>query len=201
MRQTTSNEIHWHALWRCRQTERSPSIAMNLRVGNIAVHVRPGTVEDVPVLLSMIRAMAAFERLDVTATEDLLRQSLFGSAPAARTLLAFVDGQPIAYAVYFFTFSTMVGKRGLWLEDLFVTPDFRGRGIGTALMAYLARVAIDNDCGRFEWIVLDWNERAIRFYEDLQARLLPDWRVCRLDSSQLPALASRLPNRDDSRVR
>lgn len=163
-----------------------------LMAGSTAVEVRPGTIEDVPVLLSFIQAMAAFEKLPVSATEESLREVLFGENPAARTLLAFVGGRPIAYITYFFSFSTMLGKRGLWLEDVFIDPDFRGQGIGKALMAYLANIAIENQCGRFEWIVLDWNESAIHFYQSLGARVLPDWRICRLDEAQLPDVASKV---------
>ena len=136
--------------------------------------------------------MAAFEKLPMSATEDSLRAALFGDAPAARTLLGFVGGAPVAYAVYFFTFSTMLGKRGLWLEDLFVDPAYRGKGIGRALMAYLAQTAIQNDCGRFEWTVLDWSEAAMGFYETLGATTLADWRVCRLDGDRLPSLAGTM---------
>ncbi len=165
---------------------------MVLAVNDIEVEVRAGTPADMPLLLSFIRSMAAFEKLPVTATEESLRAALFGEAPAARTLLAFVDGSPIAYATYFFTFASMVGKRGLWLDDLFVAPAFRGKGIGQALMAYLADIARQNECGRFEWIVLDWNEGAIGFYRSLGAKILTEWRICRLDEAQLPRVASRL---------
>lgn len=165
---------------------------MILVVSDIEVEVRAGTVDDVPLLLSFIRSMAAFEKLAVTATEESLREALFGKAPAARTLFAFVDGNPIAYATYFFTFATMAGKRGLWLDDLFIDSAFRGKGIGKALMAYLADIAIRNQCGRFEWIVLDWNQVAISFYKDLGADILTDWRICRLDESQLAGVASKL---------
>lgn len=165
---------------------------MVLRVGDLAVVVRAGTTDDVPLLLSFIQSMAAFEKLTVSATEQSLRTALFGENPAARTLLAFVERRPVAYATYFFTFATMVGQRGLWLDDLFVDPEFRGRGIGEALMAYLADVALRNDCARFEWMVLDWNRSAIGFYERLGATLLADWRICRLDERGLSDLAHRL---------
>ena len=105
--------------------------------------------------------MAAFEKLTVSATEESLHSALFGEASAARTLLAFVGGKPIGYATYFFSFSSMMGRRALWLDDLFIDPAFRGKGIGKALMAYVASVAVRNQCARFEWIVLDWNASAI----------------------------------------
>jgi GNAT superfamily N-acetyltransferase len=164
-------------------------------VRNIEVELRSGTIADVPLLLSFIRSMAAFEKLTVSATEESLRDALFGEAPSARTLLASVEGQPIAYATYFFTFATMIGKRGLWLDDLFVDPAWRGKGIGRAIMAHLAQIAQRHRCGRFEWMVLDWNDDAIGFYERLGATVLEDWRICRLDEAQLSRVAGPLPGR------
>jgi GNAT superfamily N-acetyltransferase len=163
-----------------------------LAANNLNLEVRPATVDDIPLLLSFIHSMAAFEKLAVSATEESLQDALFGAEPAGRALLVFLDGQPVAYVTYFFTFATMVGKRGLWLDDLYIDPAYRGRGIGQALMAYLAEIALRNRCGRFEWMVLDWNEAAIAFYRRLGAELLHDWRICRLDEGQLPALADRL---------
>lgn len=165
---------------------------MILVANDLEVDVRAGTIADVPLLLAFIHKMAAFENLAVSATEDSLRAALFGEAPAARTLLAFVERKPIAYATYFFTFGTMIGRRGLWLDDLFIDPGFRGKGIGRALMAYLAEIAVQNQCGRFEWMVLDWNKSAIGFYERLGATVLGDWRICRLDEQQLSRLARSL---------
>ena len=166
---------------------------MILTVNGLDVEVREGTVDDVPMLLSFIRAMATFEKLTVSATEDVLRESLFGPSPAAKALFAFVDGRPIAYIVYFFSFSTFEGRRGLWLEDLFIDPAFRGKGIGGALMVHLARIAREEGCGRFEWAVLDWNETAIRFYKGLGAELLDQWRMCRVREDGLALLAEGLP--------
>ena len=165
---------------------------MIVDVNNIRVEVRPGTIADIPLLLAFIRSMAAFEKLTVSATEESLRKALFGDTPAAHVLLCFINDNPIAYATYFFTFATMTGKRGLWLDDLFINPAFRGKGIGKALMAYLADVALQNQCGRFEWMVLDWNESAIGFYERLGANILCDWHICRLDETQLSGVASKL---------
>lgn len=165
---------------------------MMLTVGDRQVEVRSGTPADVPLLLTFIRAMAAFEKLTVSATEESLHAALFGASPAARSLLAFVEGQPIGYATYYFTFSSMLGRRAMWLDDLFLDPAYRGQGVGRALMAYLARVAAENQCARFEWIVLDWNTPAIEFYKRLGAEILGDWRVCRLDEARLARVASGL---------
>ncbi len=170
---------------------------MKLGVTNLAIEVRAGTIDDVPLLLSFIRSMAEFEKLEVTATEELLRESLFSDRPAAHTLIALVDGRAAAYVVYFFTFATMLGKRGLWLEDLYVSPDFRGKGIAKALMAYLADLAIKNKCGRLEWMVLDWNTSAIGLYKGLGATLLDDWRICRLGEDGMAGVAERLVRVED----
>ena len=164
---------------------------MMLTANNLKMDVRAGTIADVPVLLSFIRAMAAFEKLEVSATEESLKTALFGENPAARVILVFVKDQPIAYVTYFFTFASMTGKRGLWLDDLYVDPAFRKKGVGQTLMAYLAGIARQNHCGRFEWMVLEWNTSAIRFYERLGASILPDWRICRLDEAQLAHLAEK----------
>jgi GNAT superfamily N-acetyltransferase len=167
---------------------------MNLVVNDVEFELRDGTIDDVPLLLSFIRSMAEFEKLEVTATEESLRDALFGEAPAARVLLIFAKGEAIAYATYFFTFATMVGKRGLWLDDLFVVPGYRGKGLGKAVMGYLADVAIRHRCGRMEWIVLDWNEKAIGFYEKLGASVFTEWRICRLEEEQLKGVAAGAPD-------
>jgi GNAT superfamily N-acetyltransferase len=168
-------------------------------VNGVDVEVRACRESDVPLLLEFFRSLAAFEKLAISATEDSVRTALFGEAPAAHALLAFAEGRPIGYAVYFFNFSTMIGKRGLWLEDLYIEPAFRRRGIGQALMSYLAEIAAKNECGRFEWSVLEWNQSAIRFYEQLGANLLKDWWICRLDEAGLRQVASklRLANADE----
>jgi GNAT superfamily N-acetyltransferase len=162
---------------------------MKLAVEGLDVDVREGTIEDAPLLLSFIRAMAEFEKLTASATEEILRDSLFGPSPAARTLLAFAGAQPIAYVVYFFSFSTFEGRRGLWLEDLFIDPAYRGKGIGRALMIHLAGIARQEGCARFEWAVLDWNEKAIRFYKGLGAELLDEWRMCRVREGGIARMA------------
>ena len=121
---------------------------MIMVVDDIEVEVRDAIESDVPLLLTFFRSMAAFERLPISATEESVRSALFGEAPAAHALLAFADGEPIGYAVYFFTFSTMLGKRGLWLEDLFIEPAFRRTGVGKALMRHLADMSVKGQCGR-----------------------------------------------------
>lgn len=164
---------------------------MMLKVNDINVEIRAGTPADVSLLLTFIQSMAAFEKLTVSATEESLHAALFGEAPSARTLLAFVEGMPIGYATYFFSFTSMMGRRALWLDDLFIDPAFRGKGIGKALTSYLASIAVQNHCARLEWIVLDWNTSAIEFYEHLGARVLPDWRICRMEEEQMASLAGR----------
>lgn len=162
---------------------------MKLTAADSEIEVRAGTVNDVPLLMSFIKSMAEFEKMEFKATPQLLQETLFGEHPAAHTLLAFVDGKPAAYVTYFFSFASTVGKRGLWLDDLFVNPDFRGKGIAKALMSHLADIAIQNNCGRFEWMVLDWNKTAIDFYEGVGATVLDDWRICRMDEERLADVA------------
>jgi GNAT superfamily N-acetyltransferase len=164
---------------------------MKLVANELEVEVRARTPADVPLLVTFIRKMAAFEKLRASVTEKSLRSALFGEAAVARALLAFVYGQPIGYATYFFSFASTMGRRALWLDDLFIEPAFRGKGIGKALMAHLAGIAVDNHCALFEWIVLDWNTSAIEFYEELGAEVLADWRICRLDEAQLQRLVGK----------
>ncbi len=154
--------------------------------------VRPATAGDVPLIRALIAELAAYERLAdaAVATEDGLREQLFGAQPAAEVLIGEVDGQPAGFALFFHNFSTFLGKRGLYLEDLFVRPAFRGTGLGRRLMASLARIAVQRDCGRFEWSVLDWNAPAIGFYRGLGATGMDDWTVQRLEGDALHALAA-----------
>ncbi len=165
---------------------------MQLAAKDLLIEVRPAVVADIPLLISFMRSMAEFEKLEILATEELLQESLFGQAPAAHILLAFANGQPVAYVTYFFTFATMTGKRGLWLDDVFILSKFRSKGIGKALMAYLANIAVQNNCARFEWMVLDWNTSAIDFDQHLGASLLQDWRICRLEGEAQLKLAQAL---------
>lgn len=158
-----------------------------------AVRITPATSGDVPLLLSLIRGLAEYERLshEVMATETALRETLFGDTPAAYAVIARIDEQPAGFALWFHTYSTFLARPGLHLEDLFVVPAWRGRGIGRALMAHVAGVAVARGCGRMEWAVLDWNEPAITFYRRLGADVMPDWRVCRVTGDRLRALAER----------
>jgi GNAT superfamily N-acetyltransferase len=146
---------------------------------------------DVPVIAELIRGLARFEKLEdeVTMTEEVLEQSLFGPRPYAEALLAEDGGKSIGFALFFHNFSTFLGKPGIYLEDLFVLPEQRGRGIGRALLERLAQIAVERDCGRLEWAVLDWNRDAIAFYERLGAKPNSEWTVYRLTGESLHALA------------
>jgi GNAT superfamily N-acetyltransferase len=154
--------------------------------------IKPATVADVPVILSLIRELAEYERAphDAVATEPQLREVLFGAKPSAEVLLASEDEEPIGFAVYFFNFSTWLGRPGLYLEDLFVRPEVRGKGYGYALLVKLAQIARERGCGRMEWAVLDWNEPAIQFYKKLGAAPMEDWTVFRLTSDGIAKLAA-----------
>lgn len=157
----------------------------------VSLSLRPATRNDVPVILQLIRELAAYEREPeaAAATEaDLLRDG-FGERPLFRVVLAEWDGQVAGFAFYFFNYSTWQGRPGLYLEDLFVRPAFRGRGIGKALLVHLAQIAVRENCGRFVWQVLDWNEPAIRFYESLGAKLMREWLTMRVDGEALRRLA------------
>jgi GNAT superfamily N-acetyltransferase len=158
----------------------------------VSFSLRPATPVDIPVILGCIRALAEYERLahECVATEALLRESLFGARPTAEVVLAFEGDEPAGFALWFESYSTFLAKPGLYLEDLFVYPQHRGRGLGRRLLAHLARVAVERDYGRVEWSVLDWNVDAIGFYRSLGAELLDDWRRCRLAGDAIPTLAS-----------
>jgi GNAT superfamily N-acetyltransferase len=147
---------------------------------------------DAAVLLALIRALAEYEKLThlVVGTEQQLREELFGARPVIEAVIGWEDGRAVGFALYFHNFSTFLARRGLYLEDLFVVPEARGRGHGKALMRHVARIAVERECGRFEWAVLDWNQPAIDFYRALGAEVLPDWRICRLTGEALMALGS-----------
>ena len=154
--------------------------------------IRPARVEDVPIILQLIRNLATYERApdEVVATEEQLVDVLFGERPVAEVLLAFEEESPVGFAVYFYNFSTWLGRPGLYLEDLFVKPDKRGKGYGRALLVELAKIARDRGCGRMEWAVLDWNEPAIKFYRALGAKPMDEWTVFRLTREEIAKLAN-----------
>ena len=156
------------------------------------VQIRSATPADVPLILQFIRELAEYEKLahQVAATEADIRDSLFGARPAAECLIAESQGKPAGFALFFHNFSTFLGKPGLYLEDLYVKPELRGKGVGKQLLAHLAKLALSRGCGRFEWAVLDWNAPAIRFYGSIGARMLDDWRINRLTGEALEKLAA-----------
>jgi GNAT superfamily N-acetyltransferase len=158
--------------------------------------IRPARVKDVPVILELIRDLATYERApgEVTATEEQLVEVLFGERRVAEVLLALEGGSPVGFAVFFYNFSTWLGRPGLYLEDLFVKPDKRGKGYGRALLVYLAKIALERGCGRMEWAVLDWNEPAIKFYRSLGARPMNEWTVFRLSRDEITRLAQSESN-------
>jgi GNAT superfamily N-acetyltransferase len=153
--------------------------------------IRTTTEADVPVILGLIRDLAEYERAPeaVVATEMGLRDVLFGSSPAAHVLLALENREPVGFAVYFFNFSTWLGRPGLYLEDLFVKPEKRGKGYGRAVLERLAQIARERGCGRMEWAVLDWNDPAIQFYRKLGAKPMDEWTVFRLTEEGIGKLA------------
>jgi len=155
--------------------------------------MRPATEADVPLLLDFIRAIAEYEKLlhEVVATETGVRSSFFGEGAVAESVIAELDGEPAAFAVFFHNFSTFKGRRGLYLEDLFVKPEFRRLGIGKKLLVHLARIAVERDCARFEWVALDWNEPANKFYGELGAEIMDDWRIFRMSGEAMKKLAGQ----------
>lgn len=161
-------------------------------MSNSEIVIRPATAADVPLVIELIRALAEYEKLSdrVTATPELIEQALFGPRPMAECLIAESDGSAAGFALFFHNFSTFIGKPGIYLEDLFVKPESRGRGLGKALLSRLAQIALERDCGRMEWAVLDWNEPAIKFYRALGAESLDDWEIFRLTGVALAALAA-----------
>ena len=159
------------------------------------VRIRSATADDVPVILELIAALAEYEHIEggLVATEARLRESLFGARPEAEVVLAVAASgageETAGFALFFHNYSTLLARKGIWLEDLFVRPAWRGRGIGRRLLAHLARVALDRECGRLEWWVLDWNEPAIRFYRALGAAPMSDWTLHRVTGDALVRLA------------
>jgi GNAT superfamily N-acetyltransferase len=157
------------------------------------LEIRAATEEDVPLILSLIKELAEYERLshEVVATEEALRDSLFGERPVAEVLIGHLGDEPAGFALFFHNFSTFLGKPGIYLEDLYVRPEFRGAGIGRALLVHLARVARERGCGRLEWSVLDWNEPAIGFYKKIGASPVSGWTVYRVTGEALDDMAAR----------
>ena len=155
--------------------------------------IRTARVEDVPIILQLIRDLATYERApnEVTATEEQLVEVLFGPRPSAEVLLAFEQDTAVGFAVFFHNFSTWLGRPGLYLEDLFVKPEVRGKGYGRALLVHLAKIARERGCGRMEWAVLDWNDPAIQFYRKLGAKPMDEWTVFRLTSDGIAKLAEQ----------
>jgi len=151
--------------------------------------LRPAELRDVEPIVGLIRALAEFEKLThlLQVTPEKLRPHLFGARPVAEAFVAEVDGSVVGFALFFTNFSTFLARPGLYLEDLFVLPSHRGRGIGEAMLTRLARLAAERGYGRFEWSVLDWNEHAIRFYQRMGATVMPDWRICRIAGPALDA--------------
>jgi GNAT superfamily N-acetyltransferase len=155
------------------------------------VRIENATAADIPLLLTLIRAFAEYERMtaEVVATEDALRESLFGATPRAEAVIARVGDEAVGFALWFHNYSTFLARPGLYLEDLFVLPTWRGRGVGRALLGHLARLTVERGCGRMEWAVLDWNTSAIGFYRTLGARPMDDWTVFRLTGDALQRAA------------
>jgi GNAT superfamily N-acetyltransferase len=156
----------------------------------VSVVIREAELSDVPVIADLIRGLARFEKLEdeVTMTDELLTKNLFGPRRYAETLIAEEGGSPVGFALFFHNFSTFLAKPGIYLEDLFVVPEQRGHGIGRALLQRLAQIAVERDCGRLEWAVLDWNRDAIGFYERLGAKPNSEWTVYRLTGEALTSL-------------
>ncbi|HLH56595.1 MAG TPA: GNAT family N-acetyltransferase [Verrucomicrobiae bacterium] len=157
--------------------------------------ISPVTPADVPEVLEQIRELARFEKLEheVQSTVELLNQAFFGEGAAAGALIARQGAVAAGYAIYFFTFSTFVGRRGIWLEDVYVRPQYRRHGLGRTLIEQVARIGVSRGCGRFEWVALNWNKTALDFYEKLGAVRLDDWVILRLDSKGLRQVADGLP--------
>lgn len=161
--------------------------------GRAAPLLRPAAPADAPVLVELIRELAVFEKLEhlVEVTPQSLATQLFGARPVAEAIVAEVDGVVAGFALFFGNFSTFLGRPGLYLEDLYVRPAWRGQGLGKALLRHLGALAVERGCGRFEWSVLDWNANAIAFYEGMGATVLPDWRICRVSGEALQRFAAR----------
>lgn len=150
-------------------------------------YIRFATVDDVPLILEFIKSLAEYEKLahEVVATEDLLRQNIFGERRRAEVIFAYEGSSPVGFALFFHNFSTFLGRPGIYLEDLYVKPETRGKGYGKMLLAYLAKLAVERNCSRLEWWVLDWNIPSIEFYKKLGAKPMDEWTVFRLTGDKL----------------
>lgn len=159
----------------------------------MSIEIRFAQPNDVTLVLQFIQELAEYEKLahEVVATEEMLRESLFGARRGAEVIFGYWEGQPISFAVFFHNFSTFLGRSGIYLEDLYVKPEMRGKGIGRAMLSYLAKLAKERNCGRLEWSVLDWNESAINFYKQLGAVPMDEWTVFRVTAQALTDLASQ----------
>ena len=168
------------------------SLGMELTTKIPGFVIREAVSDDVALILSFIRELADYEKLshEVVATEEMLRKTLFGGRKAAEVLIGYYHNEPACFALFFHNYSTFLGKPGLYLEDLYVKPHFRGKGFGKMMFCYLASVARQRDCGRLEWWVLDWNARAIDFYRSMGAQPMDGWTVQRLEGETLAKLAS-----------
>lgn len=155
--------------------------------------IRKATREDIPLILNFIKLIAEYEKLshEVIATEESLYHSIFGEKSTVQVLLAFENDIASGYAIFFHNFSTFVGKKGIYLEDLFVKPEFRGKGIGKLLLKEIAKIAVENNCGRIEWAVLDWNKPAIDFYESIGAKAMNEWILFRMNEGEIKNFASQ----------
>src|SRR5687768_2246859 len=153
--------------------------------------IKPATVEDVPQILAFIKGLAEYEKLahEVVATEEILRETLFGTRPFAEVIIGYYQNRPVCFALFFHNFSTFLGRPGIYLEDLFVQPEFRGKGFGRKMLSYLAKLTRERNGGRLEWSVLDWNESAIKFYKHLGAKPMDEWTVFRVSGEALDQLA------------
>jgi len=155
--------------------------------------IRDAIISDVPIILNLIKGLAEYEKLshEVVATEDGLRDTLFGKNPKAEVIFGVYKNEPVAFALFFHNFSTFLGKPGIYLEDLFVIPEMRSKGFGKVMLSFLSKLATDRKCGRLEWSVLDWNEPALKFYKSIGSRKMDEWTTQRLDGDALEKLAKQ----------
>ncbi len=166
---------------------------MEIKTKNRNFTIKQATIDDVPQILSLIRELAEYEKLshEVVATVDILEESLFGEWKVAEAVLGHYDGKPVSFALFFHNFSTFAGRPGIYIEDIYVKPEMRGKGIGSIMFAYIARLACERKCARLEWSVLNWNEPAIKFYKTIGSVPMDEWTVHRVTGAGLEQLAER----------